>query len=171
MWYNTSMPIVKCFICSKEFHRPKCHIERVKNVFCSAFCRQEAQKISITKICKICGESFDIRPSESHKFSTCSKECYLKAKSKENNGNWHGGVTLPHKAAFSTAIYKQWRKSVFERDNSTCVMCGQTEGMLHADHIMPWAYFPELRYEVSNGRVLCLKCHSSVFKDIYKYKK
>lgn len=30
---------------------------------------------------------------------------------------------------------------------------------MNADHIMPFAYFPDLRFELSNGRTLCLKCH------------
>ena len=55
--------------------------------------------------------------------------------------------------------YKLWRKTVFERDDFTCQICGRRGGKLQADHIKPWASYPELRFDVSNGRTLCVSCH------------
>ena len=52
-----------------------------------------------------------------------------------------------------------WRKAVFERDNYTCQICRVRGKYLEADHIKPFAYFPELRFELTNGRTLCRKCH------------
>jgi 5-methylcytosine-specific restriction endonuclease McrA len=60
-----------------------------------------------------------------------------------------------------SAEYKLWRKEVFERDDYTCQICGLRGGVLHADHIKPFAIFPELRLEVSNGRTLCKPCHEA----------
>jgi len=55
--------------------------------------------------------------------------------------------------------YKLWRKAVFERDNYTCLICGERGGDLNAHHIKSWAKFPALRYDVKNGITLCIKCH------------
>ena len=57
--------------------------------------------------------------------------------------------------------YREWRLAVFQRDNFTCVICGTTqdEEYIHADHIERWVDSPEKRYEISNGRTLCRKCH------------
>ncbi len=73
--------------------------------------------------------------------------------------NWQGGITSLRDKIESTLEYKQWRKGVFERDSYTCQGCSVKGCELNADHIKPFAYFPELRFELSNGRTLCKPCH------------
>jgi len=77
----------------------------------------------------------------------------------ERNHWWKGGITPIHEAIRETFEYKLWRKSVFERDKYSCVWCKQVGGEIHADHIKPFALFPELRFAIDNGRTLCKECH------------
>lgn len=63
------------------------------------------------------------------------------------------------------AVYKRWRKSVFERDNYTCQICGTRGGKLDAHHIVAWSDSIRLRYEVNNGQTLCSKCHYKLHRE------
>lgn len=78
----------------------------------------------------------------------------------ENNPNWKGGVTNKNNQLRKSLEYKLWRRAVFERDKYKCIWCGdKTSGNLEADHIKPFAYYPELRFAIDNGRTLCKECH------------
>lgn len=57
--------------------------------------------------------------------------------------------------------YKIWREAVFTRDDYTCQMCFTRGGELNADHIKPFAFYPESRFDVNNGRTLCAPCHKT----------
>ena len=76
------------------------------------------------------------------------------------NKFWKGGITPLYQKIRTSLEYKLWREAVFKRDNYTCVWCGDNQGgNLNADHIKPFAYFPELRLAIDNGRTLCHPCH------------
>lgn len=78
----------------------------------------------------------------------------------DQHPNWKGGATHSKRALFmGSQGYKDWRRLVFERDNYTCQECNVRGGCLHADHIKPYAAFPELRLDINNGRTLCANCH------------
>lgn len=106
----------------------------------------------VTLACLECGKFFTVkryRLNDGAKF--CSRECAFRHRDK--------GKTVLHERQRKSAAYKAWRTLVFERDNYTCRECGQRGGYLHADHIKPFAYSPELRFDVTNGRTLCVPCH------------
>ena len=77
----------------------------------------------------------------------------------EQNPNWRGGLRSERKKAMGRYEYRDWRNSVFARDNWTCQICGDRGVYLEADHIKPWCAFPDLRYDVDNGRTVCKPCH------------
>ncbi len=77
-----------------------------------------------------------------------------------------GFITPQNQIIRSSIEYKLWRTAVFERDNYTCIWCGKKNGegktiYLNADHIKPFALFPELRFAIDNGRTLCIECHKT----------
>jgi len=77
----------------------------------------------------------------------------------EKNNMWKGGITPINKIIRTSKEYNIWRDKVFKRDGYKCQMCPQVGGKLHADHVKPFAYYPELRFDVNNGRTLCVPCH------------
>lgn len=124
------------------------------------FSLETRQKMSLAKIgkdkggkislfCKECMGIFIAKRSGEAKF--CSQKCA------SDNRNY--GKTLENEKVRKSAAYKAWRTLVFERDNYTCVECNVRGGMLHADHIKPFALYSELRFIVGNGRTLCVSCH------------
>lgn len=77
----------------------------------------------------------------------------------DKNPNWKEGNSLKNKNARLGNELRHWRLEVFSRDNYTCQICNIKGKEMHADHINSWASYPELRYEISNGRSLCVPCH------------
>ena len=82
-----------------------------------------------------------------------------KGKIGNKNPSWKGGISSINNRIRRSLNYRLWRKTVFERDKYTCVFCGKMGGRLEADHIKPFALFPELRFAIDNGRTLCGDCH------------
>jgi len=87
-----------------------------------------------------------------------------KKMSEANKGDkchfWKGGVAPQNKILRMSVEYKLWREAVFKRDNWTCIWCG-FKGYVQADHIKPFALYPELRFSIDNGRTLCVDCHKT----------
>jgi len=58
--------------------------------------------------------------------------------------------------------WRDWRKAVIERDRHICQLCLTDEGTLCAHHIKPFKTYISLRFDVSNGLILCRKCHADL---------
>lgn len=101
--------------------------------------------------CAQCGIKKKIRPGALGKMKCCSKPCADKYKDK--------GKTPEAQKIRMSREYKEWREAVFNRDDWTCQICGDRGGELNADHIKKFADFPDIRFDVDNGRTLCRECH------------
>lgn len=87
----------------------------------------------------------------------------------ENHPQWKGGVD---KSVWKSQPYQAWRKAVMRRDNYTCQFCGDNRGgNLEADHIKPRYLYPELTFDLDNGRTLCKPCHKQTPTWGHKVKK
>lgn len=156
----------KCVDCSKALHK------RNKSGYCLPcatkrrtptryWLGKKRPDMSAKQLGKVFSEETKRRLSESHKGNVG----YWKGRTRPdmqgaNSSNWKGGhVKHPDKAIRMSYQYIAWRTAVFTRDDYTCQACGQHGGRLQADHELPFALFPDLRFEVLNGRTLCVPCH------------
>jgi hypothetical protein len=177
----------ECIVCGKKFHftrtkrlntskfcSQKCHylfgqtLETIKKISDSGkgsknhfygkkHTKETREKIKIARSKQVFSEDSKRRQIEAlDRNRKCGEEHY----------NWKGGITPIQFKIRNSKEYKLWRTAVFERDNYTCIWCNARNGngkavILNADHIKPFAYFPELRFAIDNGRTLCINCHKT----------
>jgi len=154
-----------CIKCNKQFYVQKLVNKIGKGNYCSKKCFYLSKRKRKTTHCKVCNQSIVIRPSQEKegKGQYCSPFCSVIGKIGKYKKNkchfWKGGVTPINMLIRKSREYKLWRKTVFERDNYTCVWCNYKGGNLNADHIKPFSLYPKLRFLIDNGRTLCSPCH------------
>ena len=145
---------INCLSCKKEFFGHK------NRKFCSQRCHYQWNNNKKKVICSFCKESF--LGYEERKF--CSLRCLKKWQKGKHHPQWQGGITPQNAQIRNSLKMKQWRKAIFERDDYRCIGCGMKSAqgikvILHADHIWPFSQFPRLRFDINNGRTLCIECH------------
>lgn len=150
-----------CSFCGKSIYLSPSKSKQNKT-----YCKGCKYKDSFNFPCKICSKPIYTQPAQLkyRARSTCSPECRSELRRRRTIENRdYSKITKRQidRAERGSKKANDWRKSVFERDNYTCQFCGIRGTYLEADHIKPWAYFPELRYELSNGRTLCKPCHNT----------
>ena len=101
----------------------------------------------------------------------------------KNNAMWKGGLTPIFVTIRESTKYKEWRQSIFLRDNFTCQTCKEKGGVLNAHHKKPFSelidevreYLPLIPifeasliytplWDLDNGVTLCKKCHDKTKK-------
>lgn len=141
-----------CLTCKKEFSKPYNESKKVWNsgrhIYCSRSCHFPPK---VTIVCWECKGYFTVKNYRKETAHFCSQECSHQYR--------NTGQTPINKVIRKSVKYKAWRTLVFERDNYICQFCGIYGVYLHADHIKPFALYPELRFEIFNGRTLCVPCH------------
>lgn len=61
--------------------------------------------------------------------------------------------------------HKEWREKVLRRNKYLCQEClryGKKTPATIAHHIKPIDEYPELKYDINNGKALCLACHNKL---------
>lgn len=79
----------------------------------------------------------------------------------EKNWKWIKDRTLvmeKHRVRGSLE-WKQWRETIFARDNFTCKDCGATSCYLEPHHIIPIRSDWSKLFNTNNGITLCRPCH------------
>lgn len=163
-------PTKPCQHCGKQTEKPRDFGAKswAKKKFCSRLCSALSQKgrVGIPHT-----DAFKMAVSLRHKGKVNTAEAkqkMAKAKMGPQNPNWRGGKCTEVQLLRNRADYRAWRNAVLARDNYRCVECGIRQGwsraekrqvIIDADHIRPFAIFPELRFAIDNGRALCRECH------------
>ena len=145
-WNKKEQIKKECRYCGKVFF-VKASLERVKS--CSTRCARSG----------IIGNRIGTKTSIETKLKQRIAKLGIRGKS---HWNYRGYKNKDERdVLMSQDEYIQWRKKIFERDNYTCQHCGKRGCYLEADHIKSWLLYPELRYNLNNGRTLCRPCHQN----------
>lgn len=129
--------------CGLEFYAELNRLKNGRGKFCTAECRRAG---SFTEVVR-------------KKMSLIKKGKPAPWKSGDKCSFWKGGITKENRYIRTTLKMKLWREEVFKRDDWTCVWCKQRGGKLQADHIKSFSKYPALRFNIDNGRTLCVECH------------
>lgn len=168
------MPLtIKCEQCGNGFDVVPARAKTAR--FCSYACRGEWRKTHFAgsnnprwvdgqqreKPCQHCNHMMEQGKTPLVTFllrKFCSAECAKAGQKRlygEENPMWKADARRKDR----TGKHGSWARAIVSRDGATCQRCSATGVELHAHHIKPYADFPELRWELSNGETLCYACH------------
>src|SRR3990167_8202276 len=159
--YKPRRGIVRTCVCGKEFYINPSRI-RVYNT-CSRICKFKRQDSRNEYICKVCGTHYWRFISQiKHRGESvaCSRKCLDESHRGSGHPRWIKTRSEVKCRPNGNKDHKEWREKIFKRDDYTCQICHTRGKYLEAHHIKPWAYFAELRFDLSNGQTLCKECHN-----------
>ncbi|KKL89139.1 hypothetical protein LCGC14_1917680 [marine sediment metagenome] len=131
------------------------------------FSKEHRKKISESNRRRIYTLEMREKMSEAHKGNIHSEETKRKMSVSrkglivgEKHYRWNPDREAVRRDLRNDAIYKQWVKLVKDRDNWKCRIANENcNGKVVAHHILSWADYLELRYEINNGITLCQAHH------------
>lgn len=111
-----------------------------------------------TCVCPFCGEDFEGNIDLIKRGSKGSCGCNAHP-SGENSWRWN-----PDREEIlrlrNSKEYLTWREAIYIKGDFKCSCCKDTKGgNLNAHHLKSFTRFPELRFDVNNGVILCEECH------------
>ena len=144
-----------------EEHKKKLSIVHKGIKFSLERIRKMKGRIAWNKGLKGCnGIKAGFQKDNRYGYKKCSDET-IKKRSGENAYQWiEDRSKLRRQDRRDNPLYGEWRIKVWTRDNFRCrIINGDCKGRIEAHHILGWAEYPELRYEVNNGVTLCHAHH------------
>jgi hypothetical protein len=117
-------------------------------------------QIPLQYICK-CGNESQINLNNFFK----GEDCYGCRNDKISEAKKDPNLTDEERALRrNLRANKEFRVSVFQRDDYTCQCCEERGKEINAHHIFNFADNPEVRTDIENGITLCVECHATFHK-------
>jgi len=87
-----------------------------------------------------------------------------KRRSKRYTRKYRYPKRIVNQRPYQSSQYKAWRRAVCKRDGYCCQFpgCKVYSNRIQVHHILKWANYPAVRFEVSNGICLCRRHHKLV---------
>lgn len=153
------LSIKKCKYCNIDFYS-KSHQNKKK--YCSIICSSKAQDKKEILNCKICNKEYKVSKCRVGISKFCSKKCLSKhtgylasLRIGSLNKNYKGFDDTKRK---NKSKLKSWANVIKNRDKS-CKKCNSIVN-LQSHHIKSYSKYPELRFDLENGILLCNICHA-----------
>ena len=127
----------------------------IKWVTCSA-CGEKAKSAHCRQgYCKKCSKAGEGRKAQGK---------WFKAKQTgSSNTNYTTGNSRRNFRNINTKKYKEWRDAALEEAGVSCAISG-TVGKLHVHHILPYALFPDHKFDLWNAVVLDPVIHTELHR-------
>ena len=169
----------RCRICGikKSSNKKKFSLKDAKKYFKDNGCKLlEKEYKTVTTPMRYrcsCGNISKISFSKFKNGQRCKKcgriKMSIKMKGKNNYNYNHNLTDEEREIGRNYPEYREWRTSVYKRDDYTCQKCPQIGGRLVAHHIEGFSNNKDLRVDENNGITFCEDCHHE-FHKIYGIK-